>query len=191
MAELLQTVLWQCLDPPGMEICRLWQRGDSWRVDGTVLVAIESVPTEIRYEVRCNERWERQAARVALAQGPSTRTLELRRDQDDRWRRDGAYMVELDGATDVDLSFTPATNTLPIRRLSLEVGASASARAAWLKVPDLDVEVLEQRYTRVDANRYRYESAGGTFIADLVVDEIGLVVRYGQSWKRVGGHAAK
>src|SRR5712664_99467 len=38
---------------------------------------------------------------------------------------------------DIDLAVTPATNTLPIRRLNLEVGQSQEVTAAWLKFPDL------------------------------------------------------
>ena len=32
---------------------------------------------------------------------------------------------------------TPATNTLPIRRLNLQIGGSKSVIAAWVKFPDL------------------------------------------------------
>lgn len=95
-------------------------------------------------------------------------------------------LEELDGTKDVDLGFTPATNTLPVRRLSLEAGATASVTAAWVKFPDLTMEVLPQRYTRLNAVHYRYESAGGTFVAELEMDELGIVVQYGNWWKRAG-----
>jgi hypothetical protein len=45
------------------------------------------------------------------------------------------------------IAVTPATNTLAIRRLSLEVGSSESIIAAWVKFPDLTVQPLSQRYT--------------------------------------------
>jgi hypothetical protein len=83
---------------------------------------------------------------------------------------------------DVDLGFTPSTNLLPIRRLSLAVGAEASIRAAWLRFPGLELEPLEQVYRRESEHRYRYESGGGRFAAELEVDEFGLVARYGDYW---------
>jgi uncharacterized protein len=84
---------------------------------------------------------------------------------------------------DVDLGFTPATNTLPIRRLGLEVGEAAELAVAWLRWPTLRVERAEQRYERLARDRYRYSS--GDFEADLTVDEHGLVVEYEGVWRAV------
>src|SRR5579864_4908705 len=89
------------------------------------------------------------------------------------------------GCLDVDLAFTPATNILPLRRLGLAVGESREMTAAWVRFPDLSVEPLAQRYTRLDERRVRYESRGGAFTADLEVDELGLVVSYPPLWERV------
>jgi uncharacterized protein len=89
------------------------------------------------------------------------------------------------GCLDVDLAFTPATNILPLRRLGLAVGESRELTAAWVRFPDLSVEPLAQRYTRLDERRMRYESRGGSFTADLEVDELGLVVSYPPLWERV------
>lgn len=81
------------------------------------------------------------------------------------------------GCIDLDLNFSPSTNLLPIRRLGLAVGQEAAARAAWLRFPSFTLEPLDQRYRRIDAATYRYESAGG-FAADLAVDAAGVVTRY-------------
>lgn len=91
----------------------------------------------------------------------------------------------LDGLRDVDLGFTPATNTLPMRRLALEVGESAEVDAVWVRFPELEVARLPQRYTRLEGMRYRYESAGGAFLAELEVDANGLVIRYGKYRERL------
>ncbi len=94
----------------------------------------------------------------------------------------------LRGCLDVDLSWSPSTNTLPIRRLGLEVGqASAALTAAWVRFPDLALIPLEQEYRRLSDRRYRYTSRGGAFTAEIDVDEHGLVVNYGDFWKRVAG----
>ena len=87
----------------------------------------------------------------------------------------------LEGCTDVDLGCSPSTNTLPIRRLSLAVGASQTIQAAWVRFPELTVTSGTQTYTRLDESTYRYES--GTFSAELVVDEDGLVASYAV-WRR-------
>jgi hypothetical protein len=89
------------------------------------------------------------------------------------------------GCLDVDLAFSPSTNILPLRRLGLAAGESREVTAAWLRFPELTVEPLPQRYTRLDERRVLYESRGGAFTAELEVDELGLVVRYPPLWERV------
>ena len=87
------------------------------------------------------------------------------------------------GCTDVDLGLSPSTNTLPIRRLNLAIGASHTIQAAWVVFPELSVQKAAQTYTRVDEFTYRYSS--GTFEAELGVDDDGLVTSYA-AWHRTG-----
>src|SRR5690348_10184074 len=72
------------------------------------------------------------------------------------WRSSVQKLPDLRDCRDVDLAVTPATNTLPIRRLNLEVGSSESVIAAWVKFPELTIQPLSQRYTRLAKNAYRY-----------------------------------
>ena len=71
---------------------------------------------------------------------------------------------------------------MPIRRLALKVGESAQVNAAWVRFPDFTLELLEQTYTRLGENSYRYESGGGKFRCDLKVDASGLVLDYPGLW---------
>ena len=79
---------------------------------------------------------------------------------------------------------TPAPNSLPIRRLNLRVGSSKSITAAWVKFPELTIQPLPQRYTRLAKDTYRYESNPG-FSAEIVVDDLGLVSSYPGPWERL------
>jgi uncharacterized protein len=83
------------------------------------------------------------------------------------------------------LALTPATNTVAIRRLDLQVGSGESGIAAWVKFPDLTVQPLPQRYTRLAKTSYRYESNTG-FSAEITVDDLGLVTTYPGGWERIG-----
>jgi hypothetical protein len=97
----------------------------------------------------------------------------------------GRRIPALDGLADVDLAITPSTNTLPIRRLDLAVGSSAEVDAVWVRLPELSIEGLSQRYTRLGDRRYQYDAFGGSFVAELEVDDDGVMVWYGDLWKRV------
>jgi len=63
------------------------------------------------------------------------------------------------------------------------VEIALAVRAAWLLFPSFRLEPLEQRYRRVAAPTYRYESGDGTFATDLEVNEAGFVTRYPGSWE--------
>lgn len=76
------------------------------------------------------------------------------------------------GCLDADLSLTPASDTLPIRRLNLGIGKSESVVAAWIRFTELTVQPLPQRYAHTAENIYPYESDTG-FAAEIVVDDLG------------------
>ncbi len=97
----------------------------------------------------------------------------------------------MSGCADVDLGFTPATNTLPIRRLDLPIGAQSEITAAWVKFPELTVQPLNQRYTRLSGTLYCYESLENGFRAEIEVDDEGLVVRYAGGWERIAASSQR
>jgi hypothetical protein len=116
--------------------------------------------------------------------GNDVRRLNLTVESHGKWRRSGQELPVLRDCTDVDLEVTPATNTLPIRRLALPIGKGQDVTAAWVRFPDLEIEVLPQRYIRLNQNRYHYETTTG-FAAEIQVDEMGLVTAYPGGWERL------
>lgn len=180
-----RTVLWRALSQPGLDYCALWRAADGWLLEGMALVALEGQPVQVRYAVTCADSWETRGVEIALLAGGEERWLHLVADEHRRWQADGRELPALRGCVDVDLGITPATNTLPIRRLDIPIGAGEDVTAAWVRFPELTIEPLPQRYTHLDATTYRYESRGGAFVADLTVDDLGLVVEYPGGWSRV------
>jgi hypothetical protein len=172
-------VLWQASDG-GSEVCVLERAGRGWRLRGTVLTHEARQPIELRYAVAVDSAWATTGVEVvvAVAGGDPRELPEL----DALWsgtERPPEYRKCLD----VDLSFTPATNTLPIRRLGLEVGDEAEIHVAWLVWPELSVRPVLQRYARLAEDRYRY--AQDDFEAELIVDEHGLVLEYEGLWRAI------
>jgi hypothetical protein len=178
------TVLWRRLDHPGLEYCWVHESPVP-AVCGTVLALPDESPMRVEYAIRCTGDWRTVLTRVELRHRRQHTIFELACDDRLRWFRDGAHLPALDGCEDVDLSVTPSTNTLPIRRLALEVGEAREVTAAWIRFPTCEIAPLPQRYGRIADRRYRYESRGGEFTAELEVDEHGLVVDYPPAWERV------
>ena len=95
----------------------------------------------------------------------------------------------LDGCIDADLTATPFTNTLPIRRLEWQCGVPIDLKVAYITLPSLHLSVERQRYTcLVDTSaerRFRFESIGSDFTAEIQVDSDGLVIDYPGLYRRV------
>ncbi len=173
--DFIKAIHWRRLDTPGSEYFTLSQATDGWKLSGSVVVTLDDEPVRTWYTVRCQPGWNTYDVGVVTGSGNTTRELHLMADGG-RWRSDEGPLTPLDGAIDVDLGVTPSTNTLPIRRLELEVGQHADLVVAWVRFPDLAVVRSDQRYTRLTENTYRYES--GSFRRDIEVDELGLVTSY-------------
>jgi len=114
--------------------------------------------------------------------------LLLLADGQGNWRTGaGAPLPELRGALDVDLSASPFTNTLALRRLGLRTGESADIAAAYVAFPDLALSLDPQRYTCLAAGSlYRYQSRDSAFRADVAVDADCLVTDYPGLFRRTG-----
>lgn len=182
---LLRDVLWRRLDEPAFEHCRLQQLTGAYDLQGCVLTVVAGAPLQVRYVIRCGLDWITREAQVNTMHGSSSGHLHLRRDVSGVWWRDQERVPNVDGLLDIDLSISPSTNTLPIRRMALDIGAAGPVEAVWVRFPDLALERLAQRYTRERELLYSYESNGGAFTAEIQVDEHGVVVSYGSMWERI------
>ncbi|OGO54474.1 MAG: hypothetical protein A2V85_05290 [Chloroflexi bacterium RBG_16_72_14] len=163
------------------EHCTLTLRDSGLSLVGTVLGAEGGLPVRIEYRILTDAAGLTSAVSVRDLRGFEQRTLALTRTAKGSWTLDGVAVRALKGCTDVDLGCSPATNTLPIRRLRLAVGASHTIQAAWVRFPELVVEKAAQTYTRLDEFTYRY--ASGTFEAEIHVDDEALVAAYAV-WRR-------
>jgi len=173
-----QTILWRRLDRPGHESARLCSTGAGWRLVGAAVFPHEGRACRLDYAVTCDAAWRTVAGQVTGWVGPRLVEIALAVDSAQRWRLNGADCAEVAGCVDLDLNWSPSTNVLPIRRLGLAVGQAGDVRAAWLRFPSFALEPLDQVYRRTAEASYRYESAGGQFVADLEVNAAGLVTHY-------------
>ncbi len=178
MGGFPEHVLWRRLDTSGLEWCRVTPGA----IAGSAIVLEERLPWRIDYEIELDDWVTRQVRVVAKAPARDIR-IDLSADGAGRWQRDNKPLIDVPGTIDVDLGFSPVTNTLPIRRLGLAVGQSRNVSVAWIQFPSFEIVLGRQRYTRLADRRWRYESAG--FAAELEVDEEGVVERYGELWEAI------
>ena len=176
---------WQDWSGSGLEHLCLRKTADRIVAEAAVLGSAEDELFAIRYRILCDKFW--RVKEVGLERIGFDRSIKLAGDAAGNWM-DGSSvpLPQLRGAIDVDISATPFTNTLPIRRLSMRLGQSEEILAVYIQVPSLAVSTDRQRYTCLEAGkRYRYESVDSDFTRDIEVDEHGLVVNYPGLFRRV------
>lgn len=178
-----QSILWRRLDCPGHEAGRLDFRDSCWYLSGTAVFAHNRQACRLDYVVVCAADWQTRSGRVTGWVATQPVAIELAVDSAHRWWLNGAACPAVEGCIDLDLNFSPSTNLLPIRRLDLATGAAAEVQAAWLRFPSFALEPLSQIYRRTGDTTYRYESAGGRFVADLQVNAAGFVTEYPNLWQ--------
>jgi hypothetical protein len=177
------SVLWRRLAQPGHESALLNEGADGAVIEGTAVFSESGRPCRLDYRIVCDAAWRTLSARVAGWLDTMTLDIAVGVDAARGWTINGRSCPDLHGCDDIDLSFSPATNLLPIRRTRLAVGAQISVRAAWLRFPDVTLEPLDQTYARVSESRYRYESGGGSFVAMLETNAVGFVTLYPGLWQ--------
>jgi hypothetical protein len=174
--------MWHGVDPFSTEVLHLRSVDGGHRMDGVVLIDLPHGATEIRYTVTTDDVWRSRALNVEML-GAYSGSMVLVGDGEGAWSHNGTRITAVDGCVDLDLGVTPATNTLPIRRLDAAVGDRFTTRVAWVRFPEMTIEPDEQIYERVGERRWSFRS--DDFVAELDVDEDGLVVRYSDLWHRV------
>lgn len=181
-------VLWSNWDNAGTEFLRLWDNAKGFHADSGIVGVIEGVPLRVGYRILCdpNGHTRELSVRVTGVKGSATRQLDLLSDGVGRWQtRSGEPLPTLDGCIDVwNLMASPFTNTLPIRRLGLQPGASTEIQVVYVDFPTLELSVMRQRYTNIGrtegVQHYLYQNVSGEpFEALLTVDADGLVLDSG------------
>jgi hypothetical protein len=152
-------------------------------IEGTAVFSESGRPCRLDYRVVCDADWRTVSARVTGWLDTTEINVEVTVGPARVWTVNGQACAAVQGCDDIDLSFSPATNLLPIRRTRLAIGSRVAVRAAWLRFPGATLEPLDQTYERVAESRYRYESADGAFAAVLETNAVGFVTRYPGLWQ--------
>lgn len=171
------TARWQTWDCAHDEVVTLRWENEGWTVTGEV------GRERVHYALRLSPTW--QVRQFLLFRDLDEPDLWLATDGHARWgEMNGAHRTELDGCVDLDVRCTPFTNTLPIRRIPIEVGEQFDTRVVMVEVDTLSVVPATQRYHRTGLRRWRYVNVDTGAEVDLEVDEYGLVLDYPGEFRR-------
>ena len=198
MAGLPKALFWRRTDTAGAEQVVLSDRA-GLHARGT-MVAATPVAFACRYDLYTDDAWATARFEVTVEGAGFVRSTRLERAAG-RWRVTATEQGNLDAALvaaghpraglpgaedpgrlstalDVDLGYSPLTNSLPVRRLGLHrlTGTEHTVDVAWVLVPSLEVVASQQVYRPTGPGQIRFTS--GSFDADLTVDPDGYVLDY-------------
>jgi hypothetical protein len=186
---MIRRIIWSNQADTGLEHFCLRRDNEQITADGIVIGVEENIAFRIRYQIHCDLSWNVRKVIVKSLE-ENDQTLSFVSDGLGNWTNESGNLIsELDGCLDVDITATPFTNTLPIRRLNLRSGQSAEIKVVYFRIPEMQVNVEPQRYTCLETastgGKYKFESLNDGFTAVITVDADGFVEDYPELFKRV------
>jgi len=179
-----KTAVWQQWDNIGLEYLNFTEEGTTFFAESTIITIENNLPFLLRYDMRLDKHFQVERVVIRLS-GRSSCLLSHRAGQ---WFDHNKHNIsELEGCYDIDISATPFTNTLPIRRLEWQPGQSRSLDMLYIRVPEMTMERARQQYTCLEKNEHGsiFEYRQADFSAILPIDADGFVQNYPNLFRRL------
>jgi hypothetical protein len=182
-AELPASASWKhCGLREGFEVAFFSHTAESLRIEGTTSGLQDGDGWIVSYVLDLDRMWRTRAASVTSTTVSGSTELALESDHKGRWLIDGRALRGFDGCLDVDLESSALTNAFPVHRLGMKVGETTPSPAVYIRASTLEVQLLEQTYSRVGdvdgAQQFDYEAPAFNFSCRLSYDRSGLVLEY-------------
>ncbi|MDX8352368.1 putative glycolipid-binding domain-containing protein [Cognatiyoonia sp. IB215182] len=184
-SRLPRTVLWRRIDVEGLDACHYGRSESGYEISGTAIYLEGNEPANFTYRISCSTDWSSNSAWVTGRLGATEKNIKLSRDAGGEWAFNDESVAGLDGLLDIDLGFSPATNTNAINRLGLSIGEEVETTAVWLDTADWRIIPLRQVYRRLSSTEFVYRSPSHDYSAKLTTDDFGIVREYPGLWTAV------
>jgi hypothetical protein len=175
------SMLWRRLDVPGHDACRLEGAHDGWRLEGAAVFRGKEGPTYLAYSVQCGALWRTVSGQIHGFVGERAVEAVIAR-RGSAWALNGALVPGLDHLLDLDLSFTPATNLLQLRRVSIAPQESIPLAVAWFDADAETLTELPQIYERRGSNAFWYRAPSVDYEGLLELAPNGFIRNYPKLW---------
>jgi uncharacterized protein len=181
----MQPIIWQALLWPATEYFTLQESGTGKLATGCINGVRNQQPFCIHYKIEITASW--QVSSFHIKQERLTPTeLKLTSDLHGHWfDKDNNHIDAFDNCIDIDISLTPFTNTLPVKRLQFELQESKLLDMLYINLPEFELQKVQQRYTRIGQHEYLYDNVSTDFTAALPFDENDIVKDYPGIFQRI------
>lgn len=179
---IVASMIWRRIDMPGHDACRLERNESGWSLRGAAVFLLAGQPANLSYAVNCDEDWKTMSGRIIGAIGERA-IDDLIAHENGRWLLNGDPTPGLEGLDDLDLSFTPATNFLQLRRAKLPIAQAVLLPAAWFDLETGLLRELQQIYERRDQLTFYYRAPSVGYEGLIELAPNGFIRLYPGLWE--------
>jgi uncharacterized protein len=180
-----RTIIWERVDFTGVEHLLFNDSGNVKTAAGHIIGVSENQPFAVNYRIEINADWKVSAFKI-ISLDVSARQIEMNSDGRGKWFDENSeHREEFDGCFEIDITLTPFTNTLPVKRLNLAAGERKEISVLYIELPEFNIKRVEQFYTKLDERLYVYEGYPKDFRARLPLDENDFVIDYPELFRRI------
>ena len=180
-------ILWSGIAYHSLENCVLTHRDESIDVNSVIVGEHDDKIYRVDYSIKINRNWECIFFEMKAQLSDKKESISFHSDGRGNWTKNDVPANEFKGCIDIDISLTPFTNSLPIKRLQWELNKPQQVKLLFLDILSQKIVPVQQRYTKLSNTEYKFENVPNDFEAIITVDEWGLVVNYPELFVRTGG----
>lgn len=176
--------IWQSMAWTGLEILQIRKTKELTVKSIIVGKSGENTPFAIAYTITLTNNWHVKS--VVITSILEKKKVRLNHREDKWYDGAGSHLSAFDGIEYIDITLSPFTNTLPIRRLSFAADKRCKIDVIYIDLPNFSLRKVQQYYSKLSDHIYRYQDVEiADFVADITVDTNLLVVDYPGLFKRI------
>jgi len=179
-----RTIVWQALSWPSTVVHTHTLDNGIYGHGLAVGKTDTDIPFAIEYYLALTIDWD--IKEVLIKSLLDERVIRLIHIGNQWYNGEGQHLTEFDGVELVDISISPFTNTLPIKRLQFEGERPQRIDIIYFDENKFSLRQVQQIYSQVDEQTYLYQDISlPDFESEITVDEEGLVIDFPEVFRRV------
>lgn len=171
-------VLWTGRAYYSLENCLVNTKEDGTEITSVIVGSYENALYRVEYQIKTNPDWETVSFEIKCQHDNKITSYNFQSDGTGNWNNNGVPVANFKGCIDIDISLSPFTNTLPIKRLRLPLRKPEQIKVLYIDLLKKNIKAVQQKYTRLSDTTYQFENVPNDFDAVITIDELGLVVDY-------------
>jgi hypothetical protein len=171
-------LLWTGREYYSLENCLVDVQSAGTEIISTIIGKYKEKIYKVEYLIKTNHDWETILLEIHSRHSDKTQSIRLQGDGKGNWTGNNENADQFKGCIDVDISLTPFTNTLPIKRLRLDQDQSKEIQVIYFDLLEGQIKPVRQKYTCLSKTKYHYGNVPNDFEATIEVDEEMFVVDY-------------